>query len=465
MIASEISKRSKKTAKNSKEDQSEGVLIAAPGKIEENQVAEAPRVVSVPGIKKVGLQFEEVKSGVVVKKTGPWKAKSKPSEAANLDQETLNLAINEENPTKMKRNLVRDTFRLLKVWRKTHLAPVDSMGAHMAADQKEADINERAYQFLVGVLLSVQSQDAVTARVMQSLVKDGVSIKKYANLSEDQIREKISGINFNQKKAQFIRDAAIRVRDHHKGKFPDTLKELLEFSGVGNKVANLVLQQAFQKSVGIAVDVHVHRITNRLGWVNAKTPDETMTALHEFFEPDEYEDVNVQFVGLGQLLCKANEPKCLECPLSQSCKTGMKSVEKVVASKKKFTKLSLSKTSIGETDASTLPTEDNPEEKPADSSVSRRKTRATMSSPSPSNTNKKISSATQPKAQQLPKPAKPETLASKLSPKTAIPVPTTSTPPPAQTAPPAPTTKTSDMQEFGYKPASATGPRSRRRGL
>ena len=212
------------------------------------------------------------------------------------------------------------------------------------------------------------------------MIKDGIKIQKFAELSEEKIREKISGINFNQKKAQFIREAAIRIREHHKGKFPDTLKELLQFNGVGNKVANIVLQQAFQKNVGIAVDVHVHRIVNRLGWVNTKTPDDTMTALHQYFTPEEYEDVNFNFVGLGQLLCKANDPKCLECPLSKNCKTGAKSVEKVLSSKRKSPLAAVSLVDTSKHQGPPLVTE---EENKKPTSPTNRKTRATLSSLSP----------------------------------------------------------------------------------
>ena len=154
------------------------------------------------------------------------------------------------------------------------------------SDQSNTDKNEQAYQFLIGILLSVQSTDPITERVMSRLIKDGITIQKYYTLSESEIKDKIPDINFNANKAKFIIAAAVKIVDELKGKVPDTLEGLKDFKGVGNKVANLVLQYAFNKHEGVAVDVHVHRITNRLGWVKSKTPDETMEQLNVLFEKE-----------------------------------------------------------------------------------------------------------------------------------------------------------------------------------
>ena len=121
---------------------------------------------------------------------------------------------------------------------------------------------------------------------MNRLIKDSVTIQKYYNLSEEEIKNKIPDINFNTNKAKFIKAAAVKIVDELKGKVPDTLEGLKDFKGVGNKVANLVLQYAFNIHEGIAVDVHVHRISNRLGWVKSKTPDQTMEQLNAIFNKD-----------------------------------------------------------------------------------------------------------------------------------------------------------------------------------
>lgn len=154
----------------------------------------------------------------------------------------------------------------IKKWRQKNKAVVDTQGAehhYTPTDPK----NEQAFQIMVGVLLSVQSNDVITDRVMKTLLEDGVSIQKYAKLTQKQVQEKIIGINFNKKKSIFIHAAATKILEDFNGTVPSTLKELTSFKGIGPKVAHLILQIAFGKTTGVAVDTHVHRISNRLGFV------------------------------------------------------------------------------------------------------------------------------------------------------------------------------------------------------
>jgi len=219
-------------------------------------------------------------------------------------------------------------FSKIKQWRLNNQAPVDKMGAQEHSD-KSLPQNEQAFQYLVGVLLSVQSRDEFTDKIMKELLKDGISIDKYYKLSEEEIYEKIKSINHNKKKAFYIKNAALRIKDQLGGKVPDTLEEITKFKGVGAKVGNIVLQQAFQKSFGVAVDVHVHRISNRIGWCNTKDPNKTMESLNHLFEDKDYKEVNHQIVGLGQLICKAKNPKCIDCPISLDCEYGIKNLKEI----------------------------------------------------------------------------------------------------------------------------------------
>ena len=133
-----------------------------------------------------------------------------------------------------------EIYLKIKKWRQKNQAVVDTQGAeqhYVETDPK----NEQAFQVMVGVLLSVQSNDVVTDRVMKTLLKDGVSIKKYAELTPKQVQEKIMGINFNQKKSIYIQEAAQKITDDFKGTVPSTLKELTSFKGIGPKVAHLIL--------------------------------------------------------------------------------------------------------------------------------------------------------------------------------------------------------------------------------
>jgi endonuclease-3 len=104
---------------------------------------------------------------------------------------------------------------------------------------------------------------------------------------------------------------------------PSTLKELTSFKGIGPKVAHLILQIAFNKTTGIAVDTHVHRISNRLGFVKfTKDAKKTMTRLQEKFDKKYWEEININLVGFGQLLCGKLKPKCHLCPVRSDCTLG-----------------------------------------------------------------------------------------------------------------------------------------------
>lgn len=169
---------------------------------------------------------------------------------------------------------------------------------------------------------------------MTKLLKDGVTIEKYSKLSQSEIREKIKEINFNNNKSKFISLAAKKILEEHDGVVPDTLKGLTSFKGIGNKVANIILQVGFGKSIGVAVDVHVHRISNRLKFVESKKPDETMHQLNEIFDKEQYGEVNKVLVGFGQLVCFKNKPKCSHCPIMTDCEIGRKELEKSQKKKK-----------------------------------------------------------------------------------------------------------------------------------
>ena len=265
------------------------------------------------------------------------KAKSKVFRPTTISMDIEDEFQTDQQLTKAK---VHKIFAMLVDWREKNQAPVDSMGASSMIDkdtESNVDKNERAFQYMVGVLLSVQSQDPVTDRVMKSLLADGVSIDKYYKLTQTQIQEKIKGINFNNSKAKYIHLAAKRIVEDCEGKVPQSIEDIKKFPGIGNKVGNIILQQAFDIHTGIAVDVHVHRISNRLGWVDSKTPDQTMEQLHRYFDKEDYEKVNFNMVGLGQLLCKANNPKCLECPISDFCDFGKTEIKRQLRTAKRRT--------------------------------------------------------------------------------------------------------------------------------
>lgn len=184
----------------------------------------------------------------------------------------------------------------------------------------EEQLNDIAFQYLVATLLSVQSNDTATAKVMTSLFKHGpMNVQTWSKYTEAQIFRMIKSINFNKKKSNFIYLATQDIQNNMDGKVPDTLNGLKSFKGVGDKVANIVLQQVFGVNEGIAVDLHVARISNRLGWVNTKSVPKLTKELNQIFEPVDFPRVNYYLVTLGQMICAKRKPKCSECPVSEHC--------------------------------------------------------------------------------------------------------------------------------------------------
>ncbi|HKS17206.1 MAG TPA: endonuclease III [Planctomycetota bacterium] len=119
-------------------------------------------------------------------------------------------------------------------------------------------------------------------------------------------------------KAKYVIETAKRLEDEHGGKVPDSLEELTRFPGVGRKVANCVLVYAFGKPA-IPVDTHVHRVSNRLGWVKTKMPDQTEQALEKLLPRRHWLEVNELLVAHGKAVCLPGRPRCDQCPAESGC--------------------------------------------------------------------------------------------------------------------------------------------------
>jgi endonuclease-3 len=123
---------------------------------------------------------------------------------------------------------------------------------------------------------------------------------------------------FYRRKAEQIREISCMLLERHEGRVPDDLDLLLELPGVGRKTANLVLTLGFDKP-GICVDIHVHRICNRLGWVRTKQPDDTEQVLRRVLPPRFWTPINETLVRHGQQICKPLSPLCSACPVASDC--------------------------------------------------------------------------------------------------------------------------------------------------
>jgi endonuclease-3 len=139
-------------------------------------------------------------------------------------------------------------------------------------------------------------------------------------LSSKQIEALIFPVGFYRNKAVFVRDAAKMILKEFDGEVPRTLEELVRLPGVGRKTANLVMILAFKSTGNICVDIHVHRISNRLGWVRTDTPEETEQALYKTLDQQWWPVVNQYLVTWGQNMCRPVYPRCGSCALMKMCK-------------------------------------------------------------------------------------------------------------------------------------------------
>ncbi len=174
------------------------------------------------------------------------------------------------------------------------------------------------FQMLVMTLLSSRTRDSTTIPIVKQLFAKYPNPKDFVKMDRKELEKRLYGIGFYKVKAQNVKKLSKMVLDKYNGKVPDTFEELISLPGVGRKTANCILAYSFKKPA-IAVDVHVHRISNRLGWVNTAVPEKTEEALQKLVPRDLWIEVNRLFVGHGQTICVPINPKCNICPIRKSC--------------------------------------------------------------------------------------------------------------------------------------------------
>jgi endonuclease-3 len=178
---------------------------------------------------------------------------------------------------------------------------------------------EDPFQVLIGTLLSARTQDATTYAASTRLFNVARTPRTMAKLTVKQIEKLIYPVSFYRHKAKHVKATCKILVDRYKGRVPTTMEELLTLPGVGRKTANLVLILAFKSQKNICVDTHVHRISNRLGWVRTRTPDETEQALYTSTEDRWWPYINLYLVTWGQNVCRPVYPRCPECVIRPMC--------------------------------------------------------------------------------------------------------------------------------------------------
>lgn len=175
------------------------------------------------------------------------------------------------------------------------------------------------FRILVGCIISLRTKDEVMFPATARLFERASTPAAMRRLREATIAKLIYPAGFYRRKAAQIREIAKILTETYDGKVPREMDELLDLPGVGRKTANLVVTLGFDQP-GICVDVHVHRITNRLGWVRTEHPDDTESALREVLPRRHWIPINETLVRHGQLTCKPVSPICSECSVHRDCR-------------------------------------------------------------------------------------------------------------------------------------------------
>jgi endonuclease-3 len=194
-------------------------------------------------------------------------------------------------------------------------------GMELPAVEKISQSQQEApFQILIATLLSARTKDETTLAASTRLFKKAATPRAVAALTVKQIEKLIYPVGFYRNKAVFVREASKTLATKFGGRVPATLDELVSLPGVGRKTANLVMILAFQSQANIYVDIHIHRIANRLGWVQTGHPEETEQVLYQVIAPRWWPVINLYLVTWGQNICRPVYPRCGECAIISDCR-------------------------------------------------------------------------------------------------------------------------------------------------
>lgn len=194
-------------------------------------------------------------------------------------------------------------------------------GLELPAVEKISE-SQRAdpFQILISTLLSARTQDATTLAASTRLFKKARTPASVAKLGVNEIEKLIYPVSFYRNKAVFVKQTARAIVERFGGEVPSTLEKLVTLPGVGRKTATLVMILAFKSRRHICVDIHVHRISNRMGWVQTGSPDKTELALYDATDARWWPLINLYLVTWGQNICRPVYPRCKECAIASDCR-------------------------------------------------------------------------------------------------------------------------------------------------
>ncbi|XP_063976756.1 endonuclease III-like protein 1 [Diachasmimorpha longicaudata] len=266
--------------------------------------------------KSIEIKYDkDPKSGENPPKPATKNNKTAVKSTTGDDEKNENVGNNKWMPNNWEK-----TLEFIKEMRKHNTAPVDEMGCHKCSDEKASPPIFR-FQSLLALMLSSQTKDQVTHAAMERLKTYGCTPDLLVKTPDDVLGKLIYPVSFYKRKVQYIKKTSeILLRDYN-GDIPDTIEGLCALPGVGPKMGHICMQVAWNQVTGIGVDTHVHRICNRLHWVEkqAKTPEDTRKQLEEWLPKPLWTEINHLLVGFGQEICLPQHPKCGDCLNKSLC--------------------------------------------------------------------------------------------------------------------------------------------------
>lgn len=224
----------------------------------------------------------------------------------------------------------RQLYTRMASYRKDLVAPVDTIGCSSLVD-RTAPMETQRFHILVALMLSSQTKDPVTAAAMHLLMEAGLTPQSVAAMPPATLDGYICKVGFHNNKTKYIKEVAgILLRDFS-GRVPREYEQVIALPGVGPKMAHLFFQAADGRVLGIGVDTHVHRISQRFKMVppTVKSPEDTRKVLEAWLPKEHWADINHLMVGLGQTICTPLNPKCDSCELSDLCPNAFKEKQRL----------------------------------------------------------------------------------------------------------------------------------------
>lgn len=175
------------------------------------------------------------------------------------------------------------------------------------------------FQTYIKTVLSAQCTDEIVERVSNNLFKEYKTPQDFVKIKQEKLEQLIKSTGFYKNKTKNIKKGAKLILKEYNNKIPYTMSKLLKLPGVARKTANVILQNSFNKTIGIVVDTHVIRISQRLGITTSKNPKKIEEDLMKYFPKDDWKLIPQLFKSLGRDVCKGSKPKCDKCILKEIC--------------------------------------------------------------------------------------------------------------------------------------------------